>query len=124
LYGGLITASTLVAFGWGLAYAPAQSVTISFMTLALAQIFHLGNARSPRAVLTPAKALANRYAVGAVVLSLILQVGLVQFARVAALLRVTPLSAGQWFVVLALSSATAVIGQAIRLAARPRRADR
>ncbi len=124
LYGGLITASTLAAFAWGLAYAPAQSVTISFMTLALAQIFHLGNARSPRAVLTPARALANPYAVGAVVLSLILQVGLVRFAEVAALLRVSPLSARQWFVVLALSSATAVVGQVIRAAAHPRRAGR
>jgi len=124
LYGGLITASTLAAFAWALAYAPAQSVTVSFMTLALAQIFHLGNARSPRAVLTPATALANPYAVGAVVLSLILQVGLVQFDRVAALLRVTPLSAGQWLVVLALSSATAVVGQIVRVAGHPWRADR
>ena len=117
LYGGLITASTLAAFAWGLAYAPEHSVTMCFMTLALAQIFHLGNARSRRAVLTPARVVANPYAIGAVILSLILQVGLVQFPPLAALLHVTALGAGLWGVVLALSAVTAVTGQAIRMVA-------
>ena len=121
LYGGLITASTLAAFAYGLAYAPEHSVTMSFMTLALAQIFHLGNARSRQAVLAPARVVANPYAVGGVVLSLILQVGLVQVPPLAALLHVTPLGARHWAVVLALSAVTAVTGQAIRWAAQRRR---
>ena len=48
IYGALITASTLAVFLWALAHAPAQATTMSFMTLALAQILHLGNARSER----------------------------------------------------------------------------
>ena len=55
------------------------------------------------------------------ILSLILQVGLVQFPPLAALLHVTPLGAGLWGVVLALSAVTAVTGQAIRMVAHRRR---
>lgn len=36
------------------------------MTLALAQTFHLGNARSPDPVVMPGRAVANRWAPGAV----------------------------------------------------------
>ena len=118
LYGGLITASTLTAFVWALAYAPVHGVTMSFMTLALAQIFHLGNARSRHAVLAPARVFANPYAIGAVVLSMILQIGLVQYAPLAALLQVTALGVREWGVVLALSSVAALTGQGIRLATR------
>ena len=51
MYGLVITAATMGAFLWGLAYRPAQATTIAFMTLALAQILHLGNARQRGAVL-------------------------------------------------------------------------
>src|SRR5262249_54836786 len=40
--------------------------TDTFPALALAQLFHLGNARSREHVATAPRALANRYAVGAV----------------------------------------------------------
>ena len=43
------------------------------MTLALAQILHLGNARSHTHVLRPRRAFANPYAVAAVLLSIVLQ---------------------------------------------------
>jgi len=114
LYGGLITASTLAVFLWALAYAPAQSVTMSFMTLALAQILHLGNARSERTVLSPARALANRYAMGAVIVSVALLVAPAYLAPLATLLDITPLGASEWLVVLAASSSTALVGQALK----------
>ena len=52
---------------------PARATTLAFMTLALAQIFHLGNARSPGAVLAPRIALRNPYAIAAVIGSASLQ---------------------------------------------------
>ena len=115
IYGALITASTLAVFLWALAHAPAQATTMSFMTLALAQILHLGNARSEHAVVSPARAFANPYAIGAVVVSIALQVGPAEIAPVARILHVVPLDAGQWGIVLALSSVTALVGQATKL---------
>jgi Ca2+-transporting ATPase len=114
LYGGLITASTLAAFLWALADSPAHAATVSFMTLALAQIFHLGNARSDQPSLAPSRAFANRFAIGAVVVSAILQLAPALFAPLGALLHVTPLGLREWLVVLALASATAIAGQLLR----------
>ena len=46
-YGALIAGAALGAYVWGLGQAePAGARTMAFMTLALAQIFHLGNARA------------------------------------------------------------------------------
>jgi Cation transporting ATPase, C-terminus len=69
VYGGLITASTLAAYVWALGHSEGRASTIAFMTLALAQVFHLGNARSTEPVLRPDRALANRFALGAVALA-------------------------------------------------------
>ena len=55
VYGALIAAVTLVAFAWALRYAPGHATTVAFLTLALTQVFHLGNARSSGAVLRPAR---------------------------------------------------------------------
>jgi Ca2+-transporting ATPase len=118
LYGSLITVSTLAAFSWALAYAPAQAVTMSFMTLALAEIFHLGNARTHRPVLDPAHAFANRYAVGAVVVSVMVQVASSQWAPLGAVLHVVSLGSREWCVVFLFSSVTALVGQGIKLAHR------
>jgi Ca2+-transporting ATPase len=114
LYGALITASTMAAFAWGLATDPARATTMAFMTLALAQTGHLGNARSARPVLAPSRALANRYALAAVALAVTLQMMTVLVAPVARLLHVTPLGGGEWMVVLALAAVPAALGQAIK----------
>jgi Ca2+-transporting ATPase len=87
---------------------------MAFMTLALAQTGHLGNARSARPVLAPSRALANRYALAAVALAVTLQMMTVLVAPVARLLHVTPLGGGEWMVVLALAAVPAALGQAIK----------
>jgi Ca2+-transporting ATPase len=116
-YAGLITASTLGAFGWALAYSPGDAVTIAFMTLSLAQIWHLGNARSRQPVLTGRLMFANPYAVAAVVLAVLLQVGIVWVPRLAAVLHVTSLGPREWGIVLGFSLISAVVGQVARLSA-------
>jgi len=118
LYAALITASTLGAFLWALAVNPAQATTMSFMTLALAQVFHLGNARSDSAVLKPRLAFRNLYAVGALGVTFALQLVAVEVAGLASVLRLTPLGLREWVIVLLLAAATALVGQAIRLASR------
>ena len=113
LFGLLLAASTLAAFIWALDNRREAASTIAFMTLTLAQILHLGNARSGRSVLRPAAAMANRFALAAAALSIALQLAAVQVAPIAAALHLVPLSSGEWFVVLASSAATAVVGQAL-----------
>jgi Ca2+-transporting ATPase len=117
-YGGLMTGSTLAAFLWALRWSPANAMTISFMTLALAQIFHLGNARSPRAVITPQQVFANPYALAALAASVGLQLMAVQVSGLRALLRLTTLDFNDWAVAVGAAAVPAVAGQIIKLARR------
>jgi hypothetical protein len=91
------------------------------MTLALAQVFHLGNARSRGPVIRASAALSNPYAVGALVLSIALQIAPMYVDPLARILRVAPLTAPEWLVVIGCSSVTAVAGQALRLVRARRR---
>jgi P-type Ca2+ transporter type 2C len=114
-YGSLIAGAALGAYAWGLAGAgPERARTMAFMALAFAQIFHLGNARGARPVLSPARALRNRWAVGAVALSLGLQIIAVAVHPLARVLGVVPLGAVEWAVALGLGMVPAFAGQALK----------
>ena len=104
IYGALIAAVTITAFYLG-------GTTAAFMTLALAQILHLGNARSEEPVLAPKVAIANRAAVGAVLLAIGLQALTIFLEPLARVLRVAPLSPREWAMVAALGALPALIGQ-------------
>ena len=111
----LITGATLGVYLWGLGTGSMErAVTLAFMTLALAQLFHLGNARSRSRVVHPARAFANRWALAAVGLVLGLQVLAVHWPPLATLLGTVPLSWSDWGVVLGAASVPALVGQAIR----------
>ena len=115
LYGALITGATLAAFLWGLAGPPGRATTMAFMTLALAQIAHLGNARRVGPVLDPGGAAANPYAIGAVALSIGLQVATLYVDPLPRLLRVTPLEPGEWLIVGACAVVPVLVGQGLKL---------
>lgn len=120
-YALAITAVTLAAFWWGLGgeLTPSRhAVTLSFTTLALAQVFHLGNARSAFPVVAPRRALANGYAVAAAALAGLLQVAAVEVDFLAGVLGLAPLSAADWGLVVGLAAAPAVGGQVLK-AVRP-----
>ena len=99
----------------------ARAVTIAFMTLALAQGFHLGNARSTAAVLGRRHVIANWWALGAVLLAVVLQIVAVYAAGLARVLRVVPLTVADWAIVLTAAVAPAIVGQAIKLVRSGRR---
>ena len=122
LYAGLITLSTLGAYLWALEASPDRAVTMAFMTLAFAQTTHLGNARSDSAVLRPARALANPYAIGAIALTIALQLVAIFFAPLASLLQLAPLDGRQWAIVIGAGLCPGVVGQAIKLLEHYRRA--
>jgi Ca2+-transporting ATPase len=125
LYSLMITAVTLAAFLWSLRSPGTDlehSVTAAFMTLALAQTFHLGNARDVEPVMAWRKATANRWALAAVALTVSLQFLAVYFPPLAELLGVRPLALRDWLVIVPLAALPAVVGQAIawvRLRRRP-----
>jgi Ca2+-transporting ATPase len=113
-FGTLITASTLGAFIWAQGAGADRARTIAFMTIAIAQILHLGNARSRHPVLQLMRIFANRYAIGAVAVSIGLQLATAAIAPLAALLHLVPLSWTDWVVVFALAAVPAVVGQATK----------
>jgi Ca2+-transporting ATPase len=122
-YALLIALATLAAFAWGLRRNGAATAgTLAFMTLAFAQIFHLGNARSQGPVLSPRRAFANRYALGAAVLAVALQVLAAVLPPLSRVLRVTPLSTSEWRLVAALGLVPALVGQALKSVRAARRA--
>ena len=114
-YAVLIALATLAAFAWGLSRGDAAlAATLAFMTLALAQIFHLGNARSRGPMLSLRLVVGNRYALGAATLAVALQLLAALFPPLSRVLHVTPLSATEWLVVGALGLVPAVAGQTIK----------
>lgn len=118
-YGVLIAASALGAFAWGLSGAaggPTRASTLAFLTLALAQIFHLGNARSAGPVLSLRRALSNPLALGAVALAVALQLFAVEYPPLAGVLRVRPPDLWDWIVVITLGLVPAVVGQTVKAA--------
>jgi Ca2+-transporting ATPase len=118
IYAALITAPTLGVFVWALNDAApngSRAVTLAFMTLALAQIFHLGNARSARHVLSAGDAFRNLPALAAVAVATTLQLAAIYFAPLARVLHTTVIAWPDWIVVLAAAATPAVVGQAVRL---------
>ncbi|HEU4455705.1 MAG TPA: HAD-IC family P-type ATPase [Longimicrobium sp.] len=115
-YAALMTAATLGAFVWGLrtdGHLP-RAMAMSFTTLGLAQVLHLGNARSRGAVLGVRAATANAFALGAVALTIALQLLALYLEPLRTLLGLAPLGFAEWAVVLPLAAAPAVAGQAIK----------
>ncbi len=120
-YSLLITLVTLTGFGYGLqAGDGSRATTIAFMTLALAQLFHLGNARSRGPVVLPRRAFANRWALAAVPFVLALQAIAVHWTPLAAVLSTVPLKAADWLVVLALAAVPAIVGQIVEIVSNTR----
>jgi Ca2+-transporting ATPase len=114
-FASLITAVTLIAFWIGLdeERASPRALTMSFMTLAVAQTLHLANARSREHVMTR-RGFANPFALGAVVLVLLLQVLAVHWRPLAEVLRTEPLVARDWIVCVSFGMVPAIIGQVWR----------
>lgn len=113
-YGLLITASTLAAYVLALGGPEDKARTIVFMTLAFAQVLHLGNARSDEPVIQPARAFANPFALGAVALSIVLQLAAGYYQPIASVLKVVRLNLSDWLIVVGFAAIPAVVGQVMK----------
>jgi Ca2+-transporting ATPase len=121
LAGGIITASAVAVFLWLLRDGIVVAQTGTFTTLALAQVLHLGNARSQAPVLGIARITANGYALLAVALSVGLQLAAMYVHPLPELLHLIPLGPGQWLVVLVASLVPALAGQTLKVVRAGRR---
>jgi Ca2+-transporting ATPase len=115
LYAGLITAATLGAFVWTLAAAADRATTVAFMTLAFAQVLHLGNARSAGAVVRPAGIVANPWALAGAGLAIALQLLAILYAPLRSVLHLVPLERQDWLIVVSCAAIPAVVGQTIKI---------
>ncbi|HEX6322752.1 MAG TPA: cation-translocating P-type ATPase [Vicinamibacterales bacterium] len=113
-YAALITAATLAAYLWALDHAPQKAVTMAFMTLAFAQVLHLGNARSAGAVVRPSSIISNPWAIAGAGLAIGLQLVAMFYAPLRNLLELVPLDGREWMITAGCAAAPAVIGQIVK----------
>jgi P-type Ca2+ transporter type 2C len=114
-YGVLIATASLGAFVWALQHSPDHATTIGFMTLALAQIFHLTTARGVTSSEPSTSVRSNPYALGAAGLSIGLQIIAVYVTPVAQVLQTVRPGLSDWLIIIGLAAVPALVGQAIRL---------
>jgi hypothetical protein len=90
-------------------------VTIAFMTLALAQLLHVFNARSEEPVLFGRRLLGNPWAWGAITLTIALQLVAVYQPGLARILATQPLTLADWALVAPCALAPLAAGQLWKL---------
>lgn len=114
LYGLLIAGSTLGAFAialqvWQL--DDTQAVTISFMTLAFARLWHVFNMRSKGSSLLNNEVVQNPYVWGALVICTFILLGAVYIPGLSDALGTTGLSWRAWGLVMGSSLIPLIVGQ-------------
>jgi Ca2+-transporting ATPase len=118
IYGALLTTATLFVFVWALKVwrvEPQRATTIAFMTLALAQLLHVFNARSEQAVLFSRRILSNGWVWGAIGLTIGLQLAAVYEPGLSRVLHTSRLGIDDWILVLTGSAAPLIVGQVWKL---------
>jgi len=113
-YSLLITLVVLIAFGladcW-LGMSVEKTITISFLTLAFSQLWHVFNMREHGSALFNNDVMRNPYIWGAVVLSLLLLLAAVYFAPLSEVLGVVNPGARGWGLIFMLSVIPLLLGQ-------------
>jgi Ca2+-transporting ATPase len=113
-YGFVMTVVVLTALWLGLSVlglSQGQAVTMSFMTLALAQLWHVFNMRDAFSGVWSNEITRNRWVWGAVVLCLVLLALAVLIPPVAQVLSLEAPDTAGWTITLALSLLPLLIGQ-------------
>lgn len=122
--GSLLAAVTLIAFMIGLNWYGSEgeglrhAVTLSFMTLALAQVFHAFNARSQTQSAFSGNLFSNRWLWGAVVMCIALQFAAVYVPFLQTVLRTVPMNVEDWLVVAGLSLLPVAVVEVVKLVRR------
>ncbi len=117
VHGGLIAAATLGAFvaaqSW-LALSPDAALTVSFLTLALAQLWHVFNMRAPGSGALRNDVTRNPFVWAALALCLMLLAAAIFVPALSGLLGITPPGADAWMLILGASLAPLLLGQVLK----------
>jgi Ca2+-transporting ATPase len=114
-YASMIAVVSFAAWWIGFADGDSERArSMCFMTLGLAQAFHLGNARERTSLFVSGRHFSNPYATAALLLVVLLQVLAAAWEPLAELLVPHALTASDWGLIVALALAPAVAGQILR----------
>ena len=114
LYGAIFSAVVIAALLTSrsvLGYAPSEAITISFLTLAFAQLWHVFNMRSAQSHPIRNVVVGNPYVWGAVALCSGLLLIAVYVPAVASVLSLTPPDRAGWLLVMGASLVPLLLGQ-------------
>ncbi len=116
-YGLLLTVSVLTAFAlaFKLGMEVEQAVTVSFLTLAFSQLWHIFNMRGRKTTLFDNEIVTNPYVWGALATCIGLLLVAVYVPVAARILKLTHPGLKGWILVLAASLSTCIIGQLCKL---------
>jgi Ca2+-transporting ATPase len=113
-FSGVITLVVLGAFGlasmW-LGMDSQETITVSFLTLAFAQLFHVFNMRDRGSNIIHNDIFQNRYVWGAILLCVILLLGAVYIPSLAEILKIVDPGLSGWMLILGMSLIPLVVGQ-------------
>jgi Ca2+-transporting ATPase len=118
-YGVLIAITVLAAFWIALDVLQMDAdhaVTVSFLVLAFAQLWHVFNLRGAGTTLLANDVVRNLYVWGALGLCVLLLLAAVYMPGLSSVLRPTHPGAMGWLVVIGLSVVPLLVGQAIHMA--------
>ena len=120
-YGALMAMAVFAVVGWSrnAGISAERALTMNFLTLAFAQLMHVGNARAAHSIFSLRREKVNLYAVAAVAGVALIQVAAVHVDVWASALHLTPLAPSEWGIVVAASLVPAVAGQLARASRRP-----
>lgn len=116
-YGLLMTIAVLGSFWLALRWRPTgkdQAITISFLTLAFTQLWHVFNLRGSRGGFFRNNITRNPYIWGALIFCTIITVSAVYLPGPARILKLTDPGLAGWLIVLGMSLLPLVISQIIR----------
>ncbi len=117
-YGGLITAPVLASLWIAtsvLGMDSTKAVTVSFLTLAFAQLWHVLNMRDRDSGLVRNEVTANPYVWAALAFCTLLLLGAVYLPGISTVLSLSGPGLTGWAVILAMSLVPLVIGQIIKM---------
>ena len=108
--GAFLAGATLIAFAWALGQSTdiSRATTVAFLTLGLAQLFHVFNSRFETGSALGPQLFSNRAVLGAIGLTIALQMAAVYLPIAQLVLNTVPLSLSEWGIVLVASLAPAL----------------
>ncbi len=116
--GVFLTAMTLAAYFIGRVHSPEAANTMAFCTLTLSQMFHSLNVRSLAGSLFKIGFFANKFAWGALALTIVLTIAITSIPGLNTIFHLTALDLSEWLIVFGLSIALIPVVELVKILKR------